>query len=273
MSERPTAGFAARAGHKAVLGMIHLPPLPGSPYHRSGTFAGITETAVRSARALENGGADGCLVQTADRVYGTEDEADPARVAAMALVVAEVVRATGPGFRTGVQIMRNAISASLAVAAVAGASFVRAATLVGATLSPQGLVQGDPLRVMTYRRAIEAGDVAVVADVDSMHFSWLTGDKTTGQVAKHAVDAGADAVTLAHRDEDKALAMIASVRETAPSAPVLLAGHTHHRNAARLLGAADGAFVGTCLERDGWGGEIDERLVHDYVREVRAVQQ
>ncbi|MBB4688780.1 BtpA/SgcQ family protein [Amycolatopsis jiangsuensis] len=263
--------FAARAGHKVLLGMIHLPPLPGSPYHRRGALGRIVETAVRSARALENGGADGCLVQTADRVYGTGDEADPARVAAMTLVVSEVVRATGPGFRTGVQIMRNAVSASLAVATVAGASFVRAATLVGATLSPQGLVEGDPLRVMSYRRSIEAEDVALVADVDSMHFSWLSGDKTTGQVAKWAVDAGADAVTLAHRDEDRTLAMIASVRETAPAAPVLLAGYTNHRNAARLVGAADGAFVGTCLESDGWGGEVEEQRVHDYVTAVRAV--
>jgi hypothetical protein len=48
--------------------------------------------------------------------------------------------------------------------------------------------------------------------------------------------------------------MIASVRKAVPGVPVILSGYTSHGNAARLLAAADGAFVGTCLERGGWGG-------------------
>jgi predicted TIM-barrel enzyme len=60
---------------KLILGMIHLQALPGTPYHRDGSFEEILQTAVRSARALETGGANGCLIQTVDRVY-----AEPRRV-------------------------------------------------------------------------------------------------------------------------------------------------------------------------------------------------
>lgn len=41
---------------------------------------------------------------------------------------------------------------------------------------------------------------------------------------------------------------IAAVRAAAPGLSIILAGHTHHANAARLVGSddgADGAFAGT----------------------------
>jgi uncharacterized protein len=81
--------------------MIHLQPLPGTPFYEDGSFGRILEVAVRSARALHEGGADGCLVQTVDRVYGVADEADPARTAAVSLIVRDIVQATGEGFQVG----------------------------------------------------------------------------------------------------------------------------------------------------------------------------
>ena len=69
----------------------------------------------------------------------------------------------------------------------------------------------------------------------------------------------------------RTLEMIASVRPTVPKVSVILAGYTNHQNAARLLAAADGAFVGTCLERDGWGGQVDAGRVAAYMDMVRGL--
>ncbi|MBL1114980.1 hypothetical protein JK364_21655 [Streptomyces sp. 110] len=261
-------------GRKTILGMIHLEPLPGTPFAADGSLSRILDRAVRSATALRDGGADGCLVQTVDRVYSVEDDADPARVAAMTRIVRAVVEGTGgDGFQVGVQLMRNAVRASLAVAKVTEAGFVRASTLVGATLTAQGLVQANPLDVMEYRQKISARDVCIVSDADSMHFNWLGGDRPTGHVAKDAQQAGADAICVSHPEERHVLDMVASAREWAPRIPVLLAGNTTHDNAARLLAAADGAFVGTCLERGGWGGPVDVDRVKSYVEIVRGLER
>jgi predicted TIM-barrel enzyme len=224
-------------GRKVVLGMVHLRPLPGTPYYEPGSLSSIVDAAVRSAAALAEGGADGCLVQTADRVYSAGEESDPARTAAMALVVSAVAQAAGGGFAVGVQLMQNAVKASLAVAKVAGASYVRASAVVGATLTAHGMVQARPV----------------------------------AEVARAAVAVGADAVALGHRDEQRTLEMIASVREAMPRTAVILAGYTNHENAARLLAAADGAFVGTCLESGGWGGPIDPGRVRAYVDIARGL--
>lgn len=252
--------------------MVHLQPLPGTPFYDAGSFEAIVERAVRSARALEEGGADGCLVQTVDRVYPASDESDPARTAAMALVVSAVAHAVGDSFEVGVQLMSNATSASLAVAKVAGGSFVRIGALVGSTLSPQGLVTANPSAVAAYRAKIGAREVRVIADVDSMHFRWWGQPRPTGHVARDARNAGADAVAVSHPEPARALEMIASVRTSAPDMPVVLAGNTNHDNAAQMLSAADGAFVGTCLETGGWGGEIDVDRVRGYIETVRATE-
>ncbi|MEO3871125.1 BtpA/SgcQ family protein [Nonomuraea sp. B12E4] len=257
---------------KLIIGMVHLKPLPGTPYHQQGSLEDTRRTAVESALALFEGGADGCLVQTVERVYRVDDESDPARTAAMALVVNEIVRATGPRFQVGVQLMRNAIRASLAVAAVTGAAFVRAGALVGMTLTEHGMVTADPMGVMEYRRRIGAQGVRIFADVDSSHFTWYGGGKPAAEVARAAMKVGADAVVLGHADEDRTRRLIASVRAAVPGVPIILAGHTDHGNAARLLALADGAFVGTCLEPGGWGGVIDTNLVRDYVEIVRGIE-
>ena len=252
-------------GHKRVIGMVHLKPLPGTPFHVDGSFAAIRDGAVASARALEEGGADGCLVQTVDRVYPVDDAQDPARLVAMGLIVAAVVDATRPGFRVGVQIMRNAISASLAVAKVAGADFIRASALVGRTASPQGVVSADPLAVAAYRHSIGADDIAIVADIRSQHFTWLDGDVPIARIAAWAELSGAQAVCLGDADPAVALALAAAVRETCPTVPIILAGHTNHNNAAPLFAGCDGAFVGTCLEREGWGSAIDVEKVRAFM--------
>ena len=243
----PRPGDYRVPSRKDLFGVVHLAPLPGTPFARPGALPETVDAAVRAAVALREGGADGALLQTVDRVYSVEDEADPARVAAMTLCAARVADAVGPGFALGVQIMRHAVRASLAVAKVAGASFVRADALVGATLSTHGWVRPDPLTIMSYRRALDAFDIRLVVDIDSMHYQWAGPDETTGGVAKRAMLAGADAVCIAHPDEAVALAKIADSRQRAPQAPVLVGGFVNHGNAARLLADADGAFVSGCL--------------------------
>ncbi len=257
--------------HKAVLGMVHLGAMPGTPFYEEGSFETTFEKALADARALDQGGADGCLVQTVDRVYSVKDESDPIRVAAVAMIVRAIDQATRPDFQIGVQIMRNALKASLAVAKVGNGTFVRCGALVGATLTAHGLVEANPLDVLQYRSLIRATNVKLIAEIDSMHFKWW-GGKPVAEIALAAKGVGAEAVSLGDPDEETTLAMIHAVRKAAPGLPIILAGYTNHENAARLLAAADGAFVGSCLEPGGWASRIDVDRVRAYVDIVRGLR-
>src|SRR6266540_1946017 len=136
---------------KIVIGMVHLLPLPGTPFYQAGNVEQTLEKAVADATALYHGGADGCLVQTVDRVYPAADEADYARVAAMAAVTKAVADATGPEFHIGVQIM----------------------------------VDANPHDFLTYRASIGAQSIKLIAEVNSRHFRWL-GDQSTADIARMA---------------------------------------------------------------------------------------
>ncbi|WP_263166116.1 BtpA/SgcQ family protein [Streptomyces sp. SCSIO ZS0520] len=270
MSQVENNGAAGGRPGKVCLGVVHLDPLPGTPFHEAGSFDRILDDAVASVRALYEGGAHGALLQTVDRVYSTRDESDPARIASMSVIARAAREATGDDFRIGVQLMRHATKASLAVAKVCGGDFVRATAVVGATVSTHGLVQADPLDVMEYRRKIDAWDVQVIADVDSMHFQWLGGGVPTESIARQAAFVGADVVCLGSKDEERTLETIAAVRRTAPGVPVFLAGHTDHENAARLMAHADGAFVSSCF--NGWKGRIQVDKVAAYMDILRSLE-
>jgi uncharacterized protein len=255
---------------KVVIGMVHLLPLPGTPFYQEGRMEQILARALADATALYRGGADGCLMQTTDRVYPTDDTADYARVAAMATIVKAVSDATAPTFQIGVQIMMNALKASVAVAKVCNGSFLRCTALVGATLTAAGMVQANPLDFLTYRTQIGANHVKLIAEVNSMHFQWL-GERPTGDVARMAARAGADAVEVAHADEDTNARLVREVKRAMPNLPVILGGHTTHENVARRLAEADGVFVGTCLKVEGRTSPVDIERVREYVKIVASL--
>jgi membrane complex biogenesis BtpA family protein len=266
-------GLTANAPHRLVIGMVHLDPLPGTPLYQHGSLPGIVRSAVEDAVALRDAGADACLVQTVDRLYSSRDEADPARIGAVTLVAAAIREAAGGEFPMGVQLMRNAVRASLAVASVADGSFVRATAIVGATMTAHGLVEADPLSVMSYRRMIGADEIPVIADVWTDHFSWFGGGKTAGEVARLAAGVGASAVAVSDKDVGAALSAVADVRNAVPSIPVILAAHTRHETVPDLLPAVDGVLVGSCIKRADGTGRIDRRLAERYVGAVRSATE
>jgi uncharacterized protein len=255
---------------KVVIGMVHLLPLPGTPFYQEGTMEQILPDAVADATALYQGGADGCLIQTVDRVYPAADAADYARVAAMATIVKAVADATGPEFQIGVQIMLNALKASVAVAKVCGGSFLRCTALVGATVSAAGMVEANPHDFLTYRAQIGAQRIKLIAEVNSRHFRWL-GDTSTADTARMAARVGAAAVEVAHPDEETNGRLVREIKQAMPHLPVILGGHTTHENVARRLAEADGVFVGSCLKADRWDGRVDVERVRSYVNIVASL--
>jgi membrane complex biogenesis BtpA family protein len=256
--------FDSLGKRKVIIGLIHLLPSPGTPHHEEGNFEKSLEKAIQGAMALEKGGADGCLIQTVDKVFPTEDEADFARVAAVAAITHAVSQVTSQDFQIGVQFFVNGLSASLAVAKVCGGSFLRITALTGESDTQWGLVKASPKPFLAYREKLVAQNIKLIAGVEGMHFHWRGKPKPVGEIAREVVALGADAAEIAHADEEINLKLIREVKAAVPGLPVILGGYTKHENAARRLAEADGAFVGTCFE-DQWGGSILESRVRAYM--------
>lgn len=257
---------------KLVIGLIHLKPLPGTPLYKEGDFEVSMQKAIKDATALYEGGADGCLVQTVDRIYPSGNDTDYARVAAMAIISNEVKRITSPEFHVGVQMMWNCLTPSLAVAKVCGASFTRATAMMGSTESQFGRFDANPEMVQTYRNNINAQDVAMIAEIDGYHFHGMK-DIPIAQRAHMAMMVGADAVEVMHADEELNNKLVHDIKTANPNIPVVLGGKTDLENCTRRMKEADAVLVGRCFEGDNWGGNIDKAIVKEYVAQIRAIEK
>jgi len=138
---------------RPLVGMIHLPALRGSPRYGGAGLAAIVDSALLDLRALEEGGADAALVENyGDAPYSVQ--APPETIASMALVVREVVRQAQVPI--GVNVLRNDGAAAIAIAAAAGASFVRVNVFCGVAFADQGVIEGDARRLLELRRRLDA---------------------------------------------------------------------------------------------------------------------
>lgn len=257
-------------GKKLVIGCIHLLPMPNTPFYKPGDFERSLEKALKDAEALKNGGADGCIIQPVDWVYDCTDDTDYVRVACMAVAGREVRRLVGPDFKIGVQIMWNCITPSLAAAKACGADFTRCSALTGRSPSPYGEIVGNPLKVMNYRRAIDAESVELIAEVAGYHFINGEYDKAALKAAAgDALKVGAHAVELFHKNEELNNTMARDLKEAYENIKIVLGGGTNVESAARRLKYADAAIVGSCFENGNWGGPVCGETVRAYVENVR----
>jgi hypothetical protein len=210
----------------------------------------VVERALADARALQDGGFHACLVENLGDAPFSPGRVDPATVAAMAAVVAEVRRAVT--LPVGVNVLKNDARAALAVAAATGAAFIRVNVHVGAVVGDQGVLQGDAYRTLRYRRLLGT-ETRLFVDVGGKHAVPLAPVELE-QVAHDAVSRGlADALVVsgAATGEATPLADVKRVRAVAPDHPLLVGSGVRPESIAGLLAVADGVIVGTWLKRDG----------------------
>ncbi len=251
----------------SIIGMIHIGPLPGTPYYGAkGDYAAVKAKAVADALALAEGGAHGGLIQNRDDRVFPNGAADPVVAAAFADTTRAVVDAVGDRLAIGVQVLRNDLRASLAIAHICGGSFVRCAVLLGSTETPSGRIDGDPYGILNYRRQIGAQKVQLIAEIGSMHFH---SEQPLGELAQSAAFAGVDAVGIAHPDLTTGLDWVAQVKAAAPQLAVVIGGYTNAENIAHYLAVADGAFVGGAFEDGGRGGAVNVERVKKFMQAVK----
>lgn len=248
---------------KPVVGMLHLPPLPGSP-GGSSTFEEVGGWLLRDVEALERGGVDGLLLEN----YG-DAPFHPARVpshtvAQMSVLAVAVRQATDLPF--GISVLRNDGRAALSVASAAGGGYIRVNVWTGARVTDQGILEGEAHRVLR-RRKLLGSDVAVFADVDVKHSAAL-GERSLGDQVEEALRrGGADAVIVSGDATGRPtkVGQVEEAKTAAGEAPVLVGSGVTAENVDALLSVADGVIVGTAFKE---GGEVSNPVDRGRVRSI-----
>lgn len=260
--------------HKTIIGMVHLPALPGTPlYDRSGGMHAVREWVKRDLDALQGGGIDAVMFcNENDRPYRLD--ADMASVAAMADVVASVRGELSVPF--GVNVLWDP-TATLAVAVATGARFCRE-IFTGAFAGDFGLWVRSAGDAWRYRTQIGAEDVKMIFNINA-EFAAPIAPRPIGDVAKSVVfSSNPDAICVSgpitsQAADSSALSEVSSAI-AGSGVPVLVNTGFKVSNARDLLAFADGAIVGSSLKVDGitWN-PVDRARVQQLMTEVRRISE
>ena len=245
--------FGAR---RALIGMLHLGALPGSPAHRVGVDE-LAAAATAEARVYRDAGFHALLIENMhDRPY-LAAAAGPETVAAMTAIGRAVREAVD--LPLGVQVLAAANREALAVALACGGSFIRAEAFAYAHVADEGLLQADAGPLLRYRRAIGASHVRIFADVKKKHAAHaITADLDLAESARGAEFCLADGIIVTGAATGRAAdpAEVAAAAQ-AVGIPVLVGSGIAPANLAAFA-AADGFIVGSSVKRGGhWSNALD----------------
>jgi membrane complex biogenesis BtpA family protein len=273
-TDRPDALWELFGVAKAIIGTIHLPPLPGSPRYNGQPVKQIRQEAVEDARRYAEGGVDGLIVENeGDIPFVKPDDLGPETPACMAVITSSVLDAVS--LPTGVLVLANATLHSIAVAKAAGAQFVRANQWANAYVANEGFLEGTAGRALRYRASLGAADVRVLADVHVKHGSHsIVADRTIAELTRdtEAFDADVVIATGQRTGDPTVVEEIAAISDVA-TRPVLIGSGLNASNARELLEHANGAIVGSAMKVDGaWWNPVsveNTRKIMDVVRSMR----
>lgn len=256
---------------KPIIGMCHLPALPGDPgYDSAAGMAGIIAHARREVSALQQGGVDGILISNEFSLpYLTKTE--PVTAIAMARVVGEIRSELDVPF--GVNVLWDGV-ASIDLAVATGAAFVRE-VFTGVYASDFGVWNTDVGRAARHRRRVDAADVRLLYNIVPEAAKYLA-DRDLAQMTRSTVFNGApdglcvSGLTAGAGTDTSALKI---VKENAADVPVFVNTGVKPDTVAESLEFADAAIVGTWFKKNGtFENDVETGRVEELMSVVRGIR-
>jgi membrane complex biogenesis BtpA family protein len=241
---------------RALVGMIHVGALPGTP-SASYSVEALIQQALAEARIYRDAGFTALAIENMhDRPY-LKGGVGPEITAAMTALAREIKRETG--LVLGIQVLAAANREALAIAHVSGAEFVRVEGFVYAHVADEGVIESCAGDLLRYRRAIGAERVLIFADVKKKHSAHaITADVTLVETAKAAEFFLADGIVVTGPTTGEP-ASPDEVRDVvqAVNGPVLVGSGVTAANLARFS-TAHGFIVGSSVKQGGlWSNALD----------------
>lgn len=257
---------------KAIIGMIHVDALPGTPKY-AGDIRSIVDKAVAEAKLYQSAGIDLLAIENMHDVPYLNRKVGAEIVSAMTIVGYEVKNATQ--LKCGIQILAGANFDALAAAQAAGLDFIRAEGFVFAHTADEGMIQADAGELLRYRRKIGADDILVITDIKKKHSAHsLTADVSIAETAHAAEFFLSDGVIVTGTATGSPTnpAEVEQVKKSV-NIPVLVGSGVTHDNVADYIGVADALIVGSYFKENGyWTNPVDAARVKAFMKQVHRLR-
>lgn len=269
MSGKP--GFTDK--RPLVIAALHLPSFQRSLNPYAQPVSGVMDYALRNTEKAVQAGVPALYIQDLGD-YPWAPSIQPQTVAVLS-VVAAALRREFPDLILGICTMSHTAKEPLAIAQASDANFVRLKVYIGAMVKAEGVIEGIAHEAISYRSQLDAGDIAILADVYDRTGVPLGGLSLGEAATQAAVFGRADGLILTGHAFDESLAMLSEVKGLNLGVPLLLGGGANAENIAQALAIADGVIVSSALKtKGGWthagmAGDWDEGLIKAFMEAVK----
>lgn len=150
-----------------LYGMVHLPPLPGTPGYDGRGMDNIVAYAVNEAEKLVSAGFDGFIVENfMDYPFPIREERESVLQAVRKIT--KILRERYPDAVIGLNILRNSALEALRIACENKLSFIRVNAYLEPLWAPEGLL--EPMAYPLWNEKTSRGcSVEIYADVNVKH--------------------------------------------------------------------------------------------------------
>ena len=256
---------------KAMIGLCHIPALPGDPlYDANAGMEHVFEVVRDDVLALQKGAIDAIqFTNEFSMPYASKVEAET--VAAMAYVIGRVRADLKVPF--GANCIMDPL-ATIGLCAAVGARWTRG-TYHGSWATNSGVVSADSAEVYRLRRYLGAEGLKLVHYINPENSSDVGGRDYVECFRPYYFLNKPDAIGVAgsvagQRTDPK---LISRCREAFPDAVLFVVTGLKKDNAEEMMQHANAAFVGTSLKRDGvFTNGVDAARVGELMEKVRKIR-
>ena len=239
---------------KPIIGMVHLPPLPGSPgWNPNNKLEDIEQLVHKDVESLTDSGIDGLLFENYGDAPFKKDNVTALTISSMTRIILNCTKNVKTTF--GINVLRNSWQDALSIASVTNAAFIRVNVLTGAYATDQGLIEGDAYRCFRYRKYLEqhlGKGIKIFADVNTKHGTPLHKQSITDATRDLVDRVGVDCIIVTGKrtGEEPILNDLLAVKKAAGDLPVLVGSGVNDKNINDFYNIADGFIIGTFFKED-----------------------
>jgi membrane complex biogenesis BtpA family protein len=274
-------GFEEMREMPSLIGVIHLPPLPGTPRRGaalespSALLQRAGQSALREAVLLSRAGFDAIILENFGDVPFYKDRVPPETVASMAVLAAAIREVTK--LPIGINVLRNDGFSALAIAAVTGCDFIRVNVLNGVSATDQGLIEGRAAELLREKERLGA-DIAIFGDAHVKHAKTLSSDDLEIAIEDVGLRALADAVIVTGATTGRVIDLAELERASRicreKRIPLFIGSGTSAKNISQIRPFVDGVIVGSAVRRNGKAGQpLDPGRLKEYVKAFRSAER
>jgi uncharacterized protein len=230
-----------------LVGVIHLPPLPGAANFDAMDIRKIAKMAANDAQTLVDSGFTHVMIQDGNDIP-QPTKANIATVATLSAIGMKVRDAINEPL--GVIVGHNDGSASVAIANAINADFIRVKVLVGVSSGPNGWIEGCAHEVALMKKFLDS-HIELWADSNEVTSKSIIEDKVWATQQALSFGGATNIIITNDLGAIEALNEIDFVKtKINSSTKYIVGGRVNLKTISQVASRADGAIIGSAISNN-----------------------